>query len=137
MQTQLFKNVPDFNKLMDPALFEDAITAARELVEINGRLMEKFLENQINLANMCVEGGEKQLQAAGSVTNPQDFTEKQTALYEEYREKLSAVTDDNIKLVQDAGEEYVAWFKRNLPKTEAVKAKAAKSGKASTVRAAA
>jgi len=34
------------------------------------------------------------------------------------------------KLAQDAGEEYVAWFKRNLPKTETVKPKAAKATKA-------
>jgi len=130
MQTQIFKNIPDISKLVDPAIFDNAIAAARELVEINGRLMEKFLENQIGLANLCVEGSEKQLHAVGNVTNAQDFTEKQTTLIEEYREKFTAVTGNNIKLAQDAGEEYVAWFKRNLPKTETVKPKAVKATKA-------
>ena len=130
MQTQIFKNIPDISKLADPAIFNNAIAATKELVEINGRLMEKFLENQIGLANLCVEGSEKQLHAVGNVTNAQDFTEKQTTLIEEYREKLTAVTGDNIKLAQDAGEEYVAWFKRNLPKTETVTPKAAKATKA-------
>ena len=130
MQTQIFKNIPDISKLVDPAIFDNAIAAARELVEINGRLMEKFLENQIGLANLCVEGSEKQLHAVGNVTDAQDFTEKQTTLIEEYREKFTAVTGNNIKLAQDASEEYVAWFKRNLPKTETVKPKAVKATKA-------
>ena len=132
MQTQMFKNIPDITKLVDPAIFDNAITAARELVEINGRLMERYLENQIGLANLCVEGSEKQLHAVGNMTDPQDFTEKQTTLLEEYREKLAAVTGDNIKLVQETGEEYVAWFKRNMPKTEMVKPKTAKATKAAT-----
>ena len=130
MQTQMFQNLPDMTKLIDPAIFDNALLAARELVAINGRLMERYLENQIGLANLYVEGSEKQLQAVGKMTNPQDYTEQQTALYEEYREKFTTVTGDNIKLAQDAGEEYVAWFKRNLPKAETVKPKAAKAGKA-------
>ena len=130
MQTQLFKNVPDISKLIDPAIFDHAIAAARELVEVNGRLMERYLENQIGLANLCVEGSEKQLHSVGKTTNPQDFAEKQTELFEEYREKFTAVTGDNIKLAQDTSEEYVAWFKGNLPKTESVMPKAVKAGKA-------
>jgi len=127
MQTQVFNNIPDVTKLIDPAIFNNAITAARELVNINGRLMERYLQNQINLANLCVEGGEKQLKVNSLVTNPQDFTEKQSGLYEEYRDKLSEVTAENIKLAQEAGEEYVAWLKRNMPSTEVAKPKAVKA----------
>ncbi|MBF8270079.1 MAG: Phasin 2 protein [Gammaproteobacteria bacterium] len=47
MQTQIFKNIPDISKLADPAIFNNAIAAAKELVEINGRLMEKYLENPL------------------------------------------------------------------------------------------
>lgn len=128
MQTQIFKNFPDMTRLFDPAIFDNAISATRELVEINGRLMERYLENQINLANLCVEGSEKQLKVNAAITDPQDFTEKQSGLYEEYREKLSEMTGNNIKLVQDAGEEYVAWFKRNMPNKEAARPKAVKAG---------
>lgn len=128
MQTQVFKNVPDLTKLINPSLFDNAIVAARELVNINGRLLERYLENQISLANLCVEGGEKQLKVNNFVTNPQDFTEKQSELYEEYREKFSEVADNNIKLAQEAGEEYAAWFKRNMPAAEQVTQKAVKTG---------
>ena len=137
MQTQLFKNVPDISKLIDPEIFDNAIAAARELVEINGRLMERVLENQIGLANLCVEGSEKQLHSVGKMTNPQDFADTQNELFEEYREKFTAVTGDSIKLAQDTSEEYVAWFKRNLPKTESVMPKAAKAGKAASGKVAA
>lgn len=134
MQTQFFKNFPDMTRLVDPAIFDNAISATRELVKINGRLLEKYLENQISLANLCVEGGEKQLKVSSTVTNPQDFTEKQSELFEEYREKFSEVTGNNIKLAQDAGEEYAGWFKRNIPTAEAVKPKAVKSGTKTTLR---
>ena len=127
MQTQVFNNIPDVSKLIDPAIFDNAISATKELVTINGHLLQRFLQNQINLANLCVEGGEKQLKVNGLVTNPQDFTEKQTGLYDEYREKLSEVTANNIKLAQEAGEEYVAWLKRNMPVAEVAKPKAAKA----------
>ena len=136
MQTQLFKNVPDFTKLVDPEIFDNAMAAARELVAINSRLLERYLENQIGLANLCVEGGEKQMRTVGNINNPQDFTDKQVALYEEYREKITAVAGNNVKLAQDTGEEYVAWFKRNLPKTETLKPKAVKATKATSAKAA-
>ena len=137
MQTQVFKNVPDFTKLIDPAMFDKAISATRELVEINGRLMERYLENQINLANLCVEGGEKQLQVNSAITDPQDFTEKQSRLYEEYQAKFTEVTGKNIKLAQEVGEEYVAWLKRNMPNTAAARPKAVKAADKSTPKKAA
>ena len=137
MQTQVFKNVPDFTRLIDQSVFDNAISATRELLEINARLMERCLENQINMANLCVESGEKQLKVNSAITDPQDFTEKQSELYEEYRSKFSEVTGNNIKLAQDAGEEYVGWFKRNMPNKETAKAKAAKAGTKTTSRKAA
>ena len=137
MQTQVFKNLPDFTGLIDPAIFDNAISATRELVEINARLMERYLENQVNLANLCVEGGEKQLKVNTAVTDPQDFTQKESELYEEYRTKFSEVAGNNIKLAQAAGEEYAAWFKRNMPNQEAARPKAVKTGAKATPRKAA
>ena len=137
MQTQVFKNVPDFTRLIDQSVFDNAISATRELLEINARLMERYLENQINMANLCVESGEKQLKVNSAITDPQDFTEKQSELYEEYRSKFSEVTGNNIKLAQAAGEEYVAWFKRNMPNKETVNPKTAKAGAKSTPKKAA
>jgi len=136
MQNQLFNNVPDFTKLVDPVIFDNAMAAARELVEINSRLLEKYVENQIDLANLYAEGSEKQMHTVGNLKNPQDFTDKQVALYEEYREKITTVAGNNIKLAQDTGEEYVAWFKRNLPKTETLKTKAVKATKTTSAKAA-
>ena len=101
-------------------------------MQINNRLLERYIENQIGLANLCVEGGEKQLQVNSVITNPQDFTQKQSALYEEYRERFAEVTGNQMKLAQDAGEEYAAWFKRNLNPAQAVRPKTVKTAKKST-----
>ena len=123
MQAEILKYVPDVAKLADLSMVENALNATRELVELNGKVMGRCLENQIGLANLCVEGGEKQVKIATNVTDPQDFTVKQKELYEEYAEKLSAVAEDGIKFVQETGEEYAAWFKRNIPAVEQARVK--------------
>lgn len=137
MQSEMFKNVPDLARLVDPAIFENAISATKELVQINGRLMERCLENQIGFTNLCVEGSEKQIEAVGQMSNPQDYTATQTELFEEYATRLTEVTENTIKLAQDAGEEYVDWFKRNLPAMEEVKPKKTRTVKTTAKKAAA
>ena len=132
MQPRLLNEFPDLSELVNPALLGNAFAATRELVQINNRLLERYIENQIGLANLCVEGGEKQLQVNSVITNPQDFTQKQSALYEEYRERFAEVTGNQMKLAQDAGEEYAAWFKRNLNPAQAVRPKTVKTVKKST-----
>jgi len=106
MSDDLLKNFQDFNK--------STIGATKELVELNGRLMGKVLESQIQLANLYIEGGEKQLEATKDVSDPQDFVKKQSAIIEEYTEKLSQLTEGNIKLAQEAGEELKSWLNKNI-----------------------
>lgn len=110
MAEDIMKNFQDFNKA--------TIDATKELVELNGRLMGKVLESQVELANLYIEGGEKQLAATKDVSDPQDFVKKQSEIIEEYTGKLSRLTEDNVKLAQQAGEELKNWLNRNLKAAE-------------------
>lgn len=110
MADDIMKNFQEFNKA--------TIDATKELVELNGRLMGKVLESQVELANLYIEGGEKQLAATKDVSDPQDFVKKQSVIIEEYTNKLSSLTENNIKLAQQAGEELKSWLNRNLKVAE-------------------
>lgn len=105
MTDDIMKNFEKFN--------QSTIQATRELVELNGKLMGKVLESQVELANLYIEGGEKQLEATRGVSDPQDFVSRQTQIMQEYADKLTKVTEKNIKLAQSAGEDLKAWLEKN------------------------
>ena len=105
MTDDIMKNFEKFN--------QSTIQATKELVELNGKLMGKVLESQVELANLYIEGGEKQLEATKGVSDPQDFVSRQSQIMQEYADKLSKVTEKNIKLAQQAGEEMKAWLEKN------------------------
>jgi hypothetical protein len=106
MADDILKNFEKFN--------QSTIQATRELVELNGKLMGKVLESQVELANLYIEGGEKQLAATKGATDPQDFVTRQSAVMREYAEKFATITEKNIKLAQDAGNELKAWLEKNV-----------------------
>ena len=106
MTDDIMKNFEKFN--------QSTIQATRELVELNGRLMGKVLESQVELANLYIEGGEKQLEVSKGVSDPQDFVSRQSEVMQEYADKLSRVTEKNIKLAQEAGEELKTWLEKNV-----------------------
>lgn len=108
MQTEYLNSVSSFGK--------DAIASAKELVDINGKLMSKVLESQISLANLYVEGSEKQLDVAKSASDAKDFISAQTALVEEFTAKLTEAAQANAAVAQEVSEELKAWFEKSVEK---------------------
>ena len=93
--------------------------------------MNKVLEAQVDLANLVVEGGEKQLEVNNaSSADPEKFVAKQTALMEEMAAKLGEIAQNNAKFAQDTQEELKSWFESGVATAEkAVKEAAEKAGK--------
>lgn len=114
MYTDIYKNMPDMNKLADYLNIENFLSATRELVEINARYMGELLDNQVDLANFCVASGEKALEAVNDVKDYHDLAMKQREMVEEFATKLTDITEKNIKLVQDTGKEVQTLLNRNL-----------------------
>ena len=109
---------------------KNSVEATKELVDINGKLMAKILDSQVALANLYVEGSEKQLEVASASTDPKELIAAQTALVEEYSAKLSEFAQSSAKLAEEAGEELKTWFEKGVKASEeAVKEAASKAAK--------
>ncbi len=124
MQNEYLKSFDDYSK--------SAISAGKELIDINSRIMNKVLETQVNLANLVVEGGEKQLDVNSTAadSDPQEFLTKQTALLEEMAAKLGEIAENNAKFAQDAQEELKGWVEAGIATADnAVKEAAEKATK--------
>ncbi len=109
MKAEIFNSVSGYGK--------DAITSAKELIDINSRLMSKVLESQISLANLYVSGSEKQLDVAKGSSDPKEFISNQTALVEEFTGKLTEAAQANVAVAQQVSEELKTWFEKSVEKS--------------------
>lgn len=115
-------------------LGKSAIEATKELVEINGRLMSKILENQIKLANSFVESSEKQVASVSQNSDPKDFVATQAALLEEYAGKLADAAQSNAQLARQASEEMKSWFEKGVKTADQNLKNAAKASSATPTK---
>lgn len=130
----VYKNIPDINKLADYLNVENFLSATRDFVEINARYMGEILDNQVDLAKFCVNSGEKALEGVNDIKDYHDLAMKQKEMVEEFATKLTDITEKNIKLVQDTGKEIQTLVTRNL---QAVQKQVAKPAKAAAQKKAA
>lgn len=141
MENIFMKNLPDFTKVnyfpKNEAFFNNAISATKELVDINARYASEVLETSVGFANLYVEGSEKQYQVVSDVKDVKDYTSKQSALVEEYSAKVAEIAEENIKLAQDVSEQYQSWFKKNFEAAEVVAKEAAEEVQKATTKTAA
>lgn len=114
MYTDLYKNMPDMNKLVDYLNVENVLSTTREFVEINARCMGELLENQVDLANFYVDSGEKALDVVNGIKDYHDLVVKQREMAEEFTSKVTDIAERNIKLVQDTSKEIQTLLNRNL-----------------------
>ena len=122
MTNDIFKAFSGYGK--------NSVAATKELVDLNGKLMTKILDNQVALANLYIEGSEKQLDVVSGTTDPKELLAAQTALVEEYSAKLSEFAESSAKLAEETGEELKAWFDKGVKASEdAVKDAASKASK--------
>lgn len=106
MQAELISSFSDYSKT--------AVISAKELLEINKRLMGKMLDSQISLAALYVESSEKQLGLMKSIDNPADFLNKETSLIEEYSSRLADVAQERMHIVKETSEEFKAWVEKGM-----------------------
>lgn len=100
------------------AYTKNSVDSAKSLVEINGNFLNKVLESQVGLANLYVEGSEKQLEVATGTSDPQEFIAKQTALVEEYSAKLADFAQANAKLAEEASDKLKTWVESGVKLAE-------------------
>ena len=111
MQNDYFKSLNDFSA--------NAMEAAKELGELNSKLMEKTIALQMKAADLMVEGSMKQGQMVQETKEVKDYLSKQASLVEEYANKFVDLAKSNVALAQEAGEEYKAWAEKNMRSVDA------------------
>lgn len=111
MQQDIMNTMNDFGK--------SAFEAAKALGVINGKLVEQAIEQQLSVANLCVEGGMKQVKLVQDSKDVKEYWTKQAALMEEYTGKLMDAAKDQVNLAQKAGEEYKSWLEKGMQQANA------------------
>jgi len=105
------------------ALNNSATAAMQELGEINAKAMERLTQRQMEMMNVYMESGAKQLEVMGQAKGFQDVTTAQTKLYAEMQEKLMDNARQTVDILSETKNELAAWVEKamqtamdNMPK---------------------
>jgi len=91
---------------------KQAMSAAKEVVDHNNTFLNQVLEAQVNMANLYVEGSEKQLELLDAIKEPQEYISAQSDLVQEYAEKIASAAQRNVEISQQAGEQVREWVEK-------------------------
>ena len=91
---------------------KQAMAAAKEVVDYNNTFLNQVLEAQVDMANLYVEGSEKQLELLDAIKEPQEYITAQSELVQEYAEKIAAAAQRNVEISQQAGEQVREWIEQ-------------------------
>ena len=100
------------------AYSKTAMDSVKGLMGISGVFAERLLSSQIDLANICVETGEKQLAALSSYETPMDLFKGQTEVFEEVSHKMTEAAQASFELAKETGEQYKTWLESGVKNAE-------------------
>lgn len=110
MQQEIFKSFNEFGN--------SALEAVKALGEINSKLLQNSITQQMKAADLFVEGSVRQVKLAQEMKEVKDYAADQTALIEEYAGKYVELAKSNVTLAQETGAEYKAWIEKGMKKAE-------------------
>lgn len=103
-----------------------AMEAAKALAEINSKLMDQTIKQNMKAADLVLEGSLRQAKLVQDVKEVKDLMSGQTALMEEYAGKFVELAKSNIALAQEAGVEYKAWIEKGIKQADSTAKSVAK-----------
>jgi hypothetical protein len=104
-----------------------AIESMKELGNINTKVMEKLIEQQLTVLNTCMEASQKEIELAASgenAQNPQALVAAQAELMAEYNSKLMKIVQSTGNILKDCNSEITSWADKGM---NVAQKKAAKS----------
>lgn len=110
MQEDILKAFETFGK--------QAMASAKEVVDYNNAFLNQVLDAQVNIANLYVEGAEKQLALLEAIKEPGEYVEAQTRLVQEYAEKIAVAAQRNVEISQQASEQVKEWIDQTATATQ-------------------
>lgn len=127
MQQEFVNTMSNFGK--------SAAEAAKSLGEINSKIAEQVIENQLAVANLFVESSVNQAKLAQETKDVKEFWTKQASLTDEYAGKAMDLAKQNVELAQQAGEQYKTWFEQGVAQANEAAGEVTKQVQASTKKA--
>lgn len=118
MQQDIIKSFNEFSK--------NTMEAAKTLGEINSKLVEQTIKQQMKAADLFLESSVKQAKLVQETKEVKDLMAGQTALVEEYTAKFVELAKSNVNLAQEAGSEYKAWIEKGLKEADSTAKSVAK-----------
>ena len=95
-------------------LSRQALESYRDLGEIQVRIFNRLFQQQLELANVTVESGLRQLHLIYEPANYRDVVEKQTELAGEINEQLATVARRTNDVLVEANNKFSAWADRGV-----------------------
>ncbi|MBE9561986.1 MAG: phasin family protein [Proteobacteria bacterium] len=105
MQNDLIKQWAELNKVTTDAI--------KELGEINTNAMTRLTQRQMEMMNLYMEGGAKQLESLDETKDVQDMVATQSRLFEEFNTKLTENARQTASELVDVKDKLSAWAEKN------------------------
>ncbi|MDM8562387.1 phasin family protein [Candidatus Marithioploca araucensis] len=106
MQNELIEQWTKLNK--------SAMDAIKELGEINTSAMTRLTQRQMDLVNLYMEGGAKQLEAFNDAKGVQDVVGTQSRLFTELNEKLMDNARQTVDELVNVQTELSTWAEKGM-----------------------
>jgi hypothetical protein len=107
-------NTPKENLEMLKDMASESYEVARELGDINLRAWNNMFEKQMDMLNIWIEAGVKQVELSSTAKDQKDFLGSQAALTRDLGEKLMASGRNAISAGNDMQSEYRAWYEKSV-----------------------
>ncbi|MDY6992990.1 MAG: phasin family protein [Pseudomonadota bacterium] len=109
MQNELIQKWTELNTI--------AMESIKELGEINTQAMTRLTQRQMEMVNIYMEGGAKQLEALSSAQGMPDMVAAQSQLFTELNQKLMDNAQQTVALLTEVKAELATWVEKNMEKT--------------------
>jgi phasin family protein len=91
-------------------LTRSALDAVKELAELNAKLFERTSEQQFELATASLDAGVKGAQLVSEPRSYKDLLNGQTALANEYGDRVLKIVRRSNEVAGELRDEYAAWI---------------------------
>ncbi|MFB3100122.1 MAG: phasin family protein [Gammaproteobacteria bacterium] len=108
-----------------------AIESMKELGNINTKVMEKLIEQQLAVLNTCMEASQKEIELAASgenAQNPQALVAAQAELMAEYNSKLMKIVQSTGNILKDCNSEITSCTDKGMNIAQKTAPKTTKKG---------
>lgn len=106
MNKDLVEGFAQFNKA--------SLECVKHLSEINGRMMQRLGEKQLEVANEYVSGSVEQMEKLGSAEGVQDVFANQARLVADWNDKVMAHAKETATIVSEARDELQVWAEQSM-----------------------